>query len=80
MSLLIHREAFRLSWLEVVRDVWYGVPIRDLVWMRDRAPSARMCPVKLMESASVRKIYRTSYLPLQESRGTKVRMETRINQ
>lgn len=53
--LSIYRIAFHLSWLSAVGDVWHNVPTCDLVWMSDRAPSARVCSVKVIWPASMKK-------------------------
>lgn len=45
-----------LSRMVIVGDAQHDVPKCDLVFMLDRAFSARLCPVRLMRSAKCRKL------------------------
>lgn len=54
--------SLNLSWLVLLKDDKHIVFSNDLMWVLDRALSARVCQVKLTRSVSIPKTYKTAYL------------------
>lgn len=58
----IYREMLNPNWPTIMCDVKHGVHTRYLMRMRDRAPSALVCPVELVRLVLLLKTHRTVYL------------------